>query len=145
MDWGLERPANCTFCNRHLETNVHLFADCSYTNIFWAAIGRITGWVIQEHEILQLEFRDVGSEKEAKIILVSLANHTLWKQRNEIKHNPGTRLPNQFTLIRKIWSKVKGRLTFERRRPTANLTTELGLLQDKFNYFFSNAWRELPP
>ena len=144
MEWGIQGPANCTFCNRHPETNTHLFLDCHYTSIIWAALGRITQWDITDSEILNLYFRPNSEHKESKIILVALATHIIWKQRNNTKHNSESRFANQFGLIRQIWAKIKGRLTYEQRRPQDRLTIQLRELEGKFKNFFSSASRSLP-
>ena len=144
MELGIEGPANCTLCDRHPETNFHLFSDCSYINMYWAALGRITGWDFQDQEIISLEFSNPIIHKEAKIILVVFATHIIWKERNEIKHNPGTRVPNFLSIVRKVWGKIKGRLKYERRHPNAPLTVQLDLLDSNFQYFFENARNSLP-
>ena len=99
MEWGIQGPANCTFCNRHPETNTHLFLDCHYTNIIWAALGRITHWEFTESEILNLHFLQNSENKEVKIVLIALTTHIIWKQRNDTKHNSEVRYTNQFGLV----------------------------------------------
>ena len=106
---------------------------------------RITGWEIHDQEILSFVFNCPNGMKSVKVILIAFSTHAIWKERNEMKHNPDSRLPNQFSIIRKIWGKVKGRLTYERRNPDAELTTELGQLERKFQDFFSVASISLPP
>ena len=144
MEWGLQGPANCTFCNRHPETNIHLFLDCSYTNIIWAALGRVTHWDLADREIISLNFSQNCENKEVKIILVALTTHIIWKERNKTKHNPDTRITNQFGLVRQIWAKLKGRLNYEQRKPNAPLTGQLRDLVGKFDNFFSSAGTFLP-
>ena len=144
MEWGLQGQANCTFCNRHPETNVHLFLDCNYTNIIWAALGRITHWEISDEEVIGLHFPTNCEYKNSKVILLAITTHTIWKERNTFKHNPGSPITNQFGLIRKIWAKLKGRLNYEQRRTDDNLKTQLRELVEKFESFFSTASRALP-
>ena len=143
MDWGLQGQANCTFCNRHPETDTHIFSDCSYTNIIWAALGRITGWEITDSEI-NLNFPTQCENKIVKVILVSITTHAIWKERNNSKHNPNSRITNQIGLVRKIWAKLKGRLHYELRRHDDNLKMLLRELVGKFDSFFSTAGRALP-
>ena len=70
--------------------------------------------------------------------MVVFATHIIWKERNEIKHNPGTRVPNFLSIVRKVWGKIKGRLKYERRHPNASLTVQLDSLDSIFQYFFIN-------
>ena len=142
MDWGLQGQANCTFCNRHPETNTHVFLDCTYTNIIWAALGRITGWVIADNEI-NLNFPTQSENKSIKIILIAITTHVIWKERNNAKHNPDSRITNQIGLVRKIGAKLKGRLHYELRRHNDNLKTNLRELVGKFDSF-SSVGRALP-
>ena len=115
-----------------------------YTSIIWIALRRITQWDITDSEILNLYFRPNSEHKESKIILVVLATHIIWKQRNNTKHNSESRFANQFGLVRQIWAKIKGRLTYEQRRPQDRLTIQLRELEGKFKKYFSSASRSLP-
>ena len=144
MEWGLQGPANCTFCNRHPETNTHLFLDCSYTSIVWAALGRITQWDAEDREILSLRFLENCQNKEVKVLIIALTTHIIWKERNNTKHNPSSRMTNQFGLVRQICAKLKGRLKFEGRNPNGSLIQQLRDLVLKFDRFFSTAGTMLP-
>ena len=115
------------------------------TNIIWAALGRVTHWDMADSEIINLNFSQSCENKEVKIILVALTTHIIWKERNRTKHNPGSRITNQFGLVRQIWAKLKGRLNYEQRNPNTPLTGQLRELVEKFNNFFSSAGTVLPP
>ena len=95
--------------------------------------------------MISLKFALNCENKGVKIILIAITTHTIWKERNNFKHNLGTRIANQIGLVRKIGAKLKGRLNYESRR-TGDIVirNDLRMIVGKFDSFFATASRALP-
>ena len=134
--WGIDGTANCTLCDRHRETEPHLFYYCEKISHFWTALGNITCKNFEHAEVMRLTFNDGIENKLARIFLTSTSNYRIWCHRNAIKF--GSQLQFSLTgILKDVYYQVKSASEFEstRTRPREPFHTELLDLLQKFQMF----------
>ena len=132
--WGIQGSANCTFCDRHRETEPHLFYYCDQVTPIWNILGTVTNRNFPYEEVVRFEFGEAVENKEAIIYLTSTTNFKIWSHRNAIKFGSQT----QFSLtgiLKDIFHSTKDRSKFEGTRPREPFRTQLLDLLQNYQQF----------
>ena len=140
--WGIHGSANCTLCDRHRETEPHLFFYCDKVIPVWNVLGTIANRNFQYSEVVRSEFGEGIENREAMIFLTSITNFKIWSHRNAIKFGN----QSQFSItgiLKDLLHTIQDRSRFEGTRPREPFRTQLLDLLLKYQRF-AIQWRIIP-
>ena len=89
--WGISPTASCLFCSTGIETESHLFSECSYGRQIWGLVTRQLGFSRQSlgwaDEVLWCIDRFVGCLGTVQCLLFCSFVYHLWCERNRRLHD----------------------------------------------------------
>lgn len=122
--WGPGGTANCQFCDRRRETELHLFFECPQVQNIWRILGISTGSPFTEREVMNMTFGPDTRNRGARIYLTAETTRKIWQNRNEIKYGDKTRL-GLANFMLELHNSIQWGLDFENRRPRQPYQTQL--------------------
>ncbi|XP_074305247.1 uncharacterized protein LOC141640295 [Silene latifolia] len=113
LQYGVTDDADCMLCGQGIETQEHLFFDCSYSRRVIHAINQVIGGVPATHDLLERSMQHTGSQVQKRVLcalLVCLV-YQIWQQRNKCRVDMQVLRPEKLSslIMQEIRARIRSR------------------------------------